>query len=251
VIPALLLDGDTFVKTTRFRSPRYVGDPTNTIDLFNQFEVDEIMVLDISATSSGRKPSYDLLAALAAQCWVPLAYGGGIDSLEVARRVFGIGVEKVVLGTVAADASDVVEEISMVFGRQAVVVAVDVATGPDGWTVAVENGRRIVSHDPARYASDAVAAGAGEILVQSIDRDGTREGFDLDLVGLVADAVDVPVVALGGAGRRSDLALPVAQARASAVAAGSLFVFQGRAGGVLVNFPRRDELETIFARRDL
>ncbi len=251
VIPALLLDGDTFVKTTRFGSPRYVGDPVNTIDLFNQFEVDEIMVLDISATVHGRRPSSELLAALAAQCWVPLAYGGGIDSLEVARRVFGIGVEKVVLGTIAAHSRQVVEDISTVFGRQAVVVAVDVAARPDGWAVAVESGRRIVSRDPASYAREAVAAGAGEILLQSIDRDGTREGFDIDLIRLVVDAVDVPVVALGGASRRADLPVPVFDAGASAVAAGSLFVFQGRAGGVLVNFPSRDELERIFAQRDL
>jgi cyclase len=251
VIPALLLADDEFVKTVRFDSPRYIGDPVNTIDLFNQFEVDEIAVLDIDASVARRQPSFPLIEALAAQCWVPLTYGGGIADLDTARTVFGIGVEKVVLGSVLADRIDLAGEIAAVFGRQAVVAAVDVRTDADDPAVLVEHGRRVVSRDPAAYAAAAAAAGAGEILLQAVHRDGTREGFDLELIRTVTAAVDVPVIALGGAARRGDLRGPVVDAGAAAVAAGSLFVFQGRSGGVLVNFPTRDELKAIFQRRDL
>ncbi len=250
VIPALLLENDEFVKTTRFRSPRYIGDPVNTIDLFNQFEVDEIAVLDIRATTAGVEPPYKLLEALAAQCWVPLAYGGGIRDLGIARRVLGIGVEKVILGTILAETPDVAGEIAAVFGRQAVVAAVDVLTDTEP-VVLVRHGSTAVGRDPAEYARRVEAAGAGEILLQAIHRDGTREGFDLPLIRSVASAVDIPVIALGGAGKRADLPDPVNNAGAAAVAAGSLFVFQGRSGGVLVNFPSRVELEAMFGRRDL
>lgn len=247
VIPALLLDGSEFVKTTRFRDPRYVGDPVNTIDLFNQFEVDEIAVLDISATIQHREPAYDLVEALAAQCWVPLAYGGGIRSLEMARHVFAIGVEKVILGSILADDRDVVSRIAREYGRQAVVAAIDVRIDETGPTVLVDHGTRSVSRDPVDYARRAESSGVGEILLQSIHRDGTRDGYDLELTRSVVAAVGIPVVALGGAGRRADLALPVHQAGAAAVAAGSLFVFQGTGSGVLVNFPGRRDLEGMFA----
>jgi cyclase len=247
VIPALLLDGNEFVKTTRFRDPRYVGDPVNTIDLFNQFEVDEIAVLDIAATIQHREPAYDLLEALAAQCWVPLAYGGGIRSLEMARRVFAIGVEKVILGSILADDPGVASRIAREYGRQAVVAAIDVRIDEAGPTVLVDHGTRPVSGDPVDYARRAETSGVGEILLQAIHRDGTREGYDLDLIRSVVSGVDVPVVALGGAGRRADLSSPVHLAGAAAVAAGSLFVFQGTGSGVLVNFPGRRDLEGMFA----
>ena len=249
VIPALLLENDEFVKTTRFRSPRYIGDPVNTIDLFNQFEVDEIAVLDIRATTAGVEPPYKLLEALAAQCWVPLAYGGGIRDLGIARRVLGIGVEKVILGTILAETPEVAGEIAAVFGRQAVVAAVDVLTDTEP-VVLVRHGSTAVGRDQrtTRGASRPREQGRSCSRLSIAMAHGR---FDLPLIRSVASAVDIPVIALGGAGKRADLPDPVNNAGAAAVAAGSLFVFQGRSGGVLVNFPSRVELEAMFGRRDL
>jgi cyclase len=246
VIPLLLLLEDTFVKTRDFADPRYVGDPTNVINLFNRFEVDEIALLDIGATASGREPQYDLVRELAAECWVPLSYGGGVRSLEHARRLFASGAEKVIIGAAAAELPDLPSEIAGVYGAQAVVVSVDVRPSAQGYQVVVRNGSQPVATDPGTYARNAVESGAGEILLNAVHRDGTWEGYDLDLIGLVSQAVPVPVIAAGGAGSRQDLRKPI-QAGAAAVAAGSLFVFSGPGGGVLVNFPARPELEVLMA----
>lgn len=235
------------VKTIRFGDARYVGDPINVINLFNRFEVDEITLLDVRATLLGSPPPFELIERLAGECWVPLAYGGGITGLDQVRRILGSGVEKVVIGTAAADRPDVITETASVFGAQAVVVAVDVRRGRQGYEVCVASGTRPVSDDPAAYARRAEALGAGEILITSIDRDGTMEGYDLDLISTVAAAVRVPVIACGGAAQRADLPLPIRVGGASAVAAGSIFVYRGRERGVLVNFPERAQLEALFA----
>jgi imidazole glycerol-phosphate synthase subunit HisF len=246
VIPCLLVDDEAMVKTVRFTEGAYLGDPINVINLFNRFEVDEITLLDIRATVEGRPPPFELIERLAAECWVPLSYGGGIRSVADVRRVLASGVEKVVLGTVAADDPRVITEAARIFGAQAVIVAVDarrVAAG--AYQTYVASGTRQVGMDPAAYAQRATSHGAGEILVTSIDRDGTMEGYDVELIHKVADAVDVPVIACGGAGDRGDIAVPIG-AGASAVAAGSIFVFQGRDRGVLINFPERRQLEAMF-----
>jgi cyclase len=246
VIPLLLLDDEAFVKTVQFKEPRYVGDPTNVINLFNQFEVDEITLLDIGATVARREPEYDLIRELAAECWVPLAYGGGIRTLAQAGRVLASGAEKVVLGTVVADQPQVIGEIAATFGSQAVVASVDVSPVADDYGVFVESGGRQVALGAEAYATRAIELGSGEILLTSIHRDGTRSGFDLDIIRRVAAAVPVPVVAAGGAGTREHLKGPI-EAGASAVAAGSIFVFSSAGGGVLVNFPSRPELERLLA----
>jgi imidazole glycerol-phosphate synthase subunit HisF len=237
---------EAMVKTVRFDDGVYLGDPINVINLFNRFEVDEITLLDVRATVEGHPPPFELVERLAAECWVPLSYGGGIRSIEDVRRVLTSGVEKVVLGTVAADDPQVVAEAARVFGSQAVIVAVDARrVAPGSYETYVASGTRPLSIDPASYARLATSRGAGEILVTSIDRDGTMEGYDVELIRLVADAVDVPVIACGGAGDRGDIAIPIG-AGASAVAAGSIFVFQGRDRGVLINFPERRQLEAMF-----
>lgn len=246
VIPLLLLSDETFVKTSRFRDPRYVGDPLNVINLFNQFEVDEIVLLDIGATVGHREPQYDLINDLAAECWVPLAYGGGVRSVAQARRVLESGAEKVVLGAALADEPGVAVEIATVYGRQAVVGSVDVSPVGSDYAVFVESGRRQVTVGVEDYARRAVELGCGEILAHAIHRDGTMKGYDIDLVRRIVEAVPVPVIAAGGAGSRADLAAPI-RAGAAAVAAGSIFVFSGAGGGVLVNFPARAELERILA----
>lgn len=233
------------VKTVRFEDPRYVGDPVNVINLFNRFEVDEIALLDIRATVDGREPPYELIEHLASECWVPLSYGGGISGVEEVRRILSLGVEKVVIGTAAATDADLVTEAAAIFGSQAVIVSVDVRHGRHGYEVFVESGRRGLRSKPEEYARRAEGLGAGELLLNAIDRDGTMKGYDLDLIRRVSEAVTIPVIACGGAGERDDLPLPI-RAGASAVAAGSLFVYRGRERGVLVNFPERPTLEALF-----
>jgi len=247
VIPCLLVDDEAMVKTVRFSSPRYLGDPINVINLFNRFEVDEITLLDIGATRRGDPPPFELIERLAAECWVPLAYGGGIRNMQDVRTVLSSGVEKVVLGTVAHDQPELITAAAEVYGAQAVVVSVDVRRTAAGFEVFVECGGRAVGTDPASYAQRAAGFGAGEILVVSIDRDGTMEGYDLELIRTVSEAVNVPVIACGGAGERAHLPIPIREAGASAVAAGSIFVFRGPERGVLINYPEREQLEALFA----
>lgn len=234
------------VKTVRFEQGAYLGDPINVINLFNRFEVDEITLLDVRATVEQRRPPFELVERLAAECWVPLAYGGGIRSIQDVRHILTSGVEKVVLGAVAADTPELITEAARIFGSQAVIVAVDVRIGQDAvYDTYVASGTRALGIDPSIYAQRCVALGAGEILVTSIDRDGTMIGYDSELIARVTRAVDVPVIACGGAGDRSDLAAAIA-AGASAVAAGSIFVFRGRERGVLINFPERRYLEDLL-----
>jgi imidazole glycerol-phosphate synthase subunit HisF len=247
VIPALLVDKDGMVKTVRYKDPDYLGDPINIINLFNRFEVDEIALLDIGATREDRPPPFELIERLASECWVPLSYGGGIRSFEDARTILNIGVEKVVLGTIAADDPRLITRAAAAFGNQAVIVSIDAHVTSDGtFGVFVESGTRAVGMNPVAAARRAEDLGAGEILLNAIDRDGTMEGYDLKLIRSVTSAVRIPVIASGGAGERADLARPIREAGAAAVAAGSLFVYQGRERGVLVNYPARDQLERLM-----
>jgi cyclase len=245
VIPCLLLDGEAFVKTVRYEEPRYLGDPVNIIDLFNRFEVDEICLLDIAATRDGREPDYDLIRALADECWVPLAYGGGIRSIDAVRQVLAAGIEKVVIGAAAWEHPALVTQAAERFGAQAVVVSIDVRRDPEQASVWIRNATMPTHVDPTSYAVEMVRLGAGELLLNAVDRDGTMTGYDLDLIRAVSGAVQVPVIACGGAATRDDLVEPI-RAGAAAVAAGSLFVFQGPSRAVLVNFPERRQVEALF-----
>ena len=248
VIPCLLLQDEALVKTRKFAKPEYIGDPVNTVRIFNEMEVDEIVLLDISATPGGRGPDFRLLATLLDECFMPFTYGGGIRTVEEARRLFGMGVEKVALNSGAAARPELIGSLATAFGNQSVVASIDVRKGIfGGYEVVVEGGRRKTGIDPVAYAKQVEERGAGEILLTAVDRDGTREGYDLELISRVACAVGIPVVACGGAGSVFDLARATAEGGASAAAAGSLFVFQGKDLGVLVNFPSRRDLEDAFA----
>ncbi|MCC6652934.1 MAG: imidazole glycerol phosphate synthase subunit HisF [Candidatus Eisenbacteria bacterium] len=236
VIPVLLVDSRRrLVKSRRFKDEVYVGDPFNVIRLFNEKEVDELCVLDICATLEGRRPRVDFVRALASECFMPLTYGGGVQSTEDAAALFKVGVEKVLLGTAAADAG-LVRGIADVFGSQAVAACVDVRSGRDGYRVHSRRGQLDLGHNPIDFARQVVEAGAGEIVVQSIDHDGCGQGYDLGLVSAVAHSVGVPVVALGGAGDVAHLRAGLG-AGASAVASGSAFVFIGRLRAVLITYP--------------
>jgi cyclase len=247
VIPVLLLRGESLVKTVRFGRFTYVGDPCNTVRIFNELQVDELCVLDITATREERSPNLALLADLASECFMPLAYGGGVRSLAAAEAIFKIGIEKVVLNTAAVDRPELISEIADKFGSQAVVVSIDVERDLLGrQTVRTHAGRRSRGMKPVEWARRVETLGAGEILLTSIEREGTWSGFDIDLVHEVVDAVSIPVVAHGGAGSVADIGRAVREGHATAVALGSLVVFQKKDMGVLVNFPDQAELQKVL-----
>lgn len=247
VIPCLLLRGRGLVKTVSFRQPRYVGDPINAVRIFNDKDVDELLVLDITATHERRDPPVDYVRELASECFMPLAFGGGVRDLRTAESLFAAGVEKVVVNTAAVEQPELVREMSRRFGAQSVVVSIDAARSFWGRErVVVRGAGRATSISPADHARRVEDLGAGEIFLTSVPRDGTGTGYDLDLVARVSAAVSVPVVACGGAGKVEDFAAAV-RAGASAAAAGSLFVFSGRHRAVLISYPSADELDEVFA----
>ena len=248
LIPCLLLSKGGLVKTTRFRKPKYVGDPVNAVHIFNEKEVDELMVLDIDASREGRAPDFDLIGQIAGECFMPLCYGGGIRSLEDARKLFNLGVEKVALQSAFFRNPVLLRQIADHAGEQAVVASVDI--GKD-WL-----GRRKIrapkgAKPPARHFREllqlAVANGAGEILLNCVEREGTLVGPDLELVREASAMVDVPLIATGGVGSLADVQSVVA-AGASAVAAGAFFVFYGPHRAVLITYPRYDEIEALWSQ---
>lgn len=235
------------VKTRRFRKRTYLGDPVNVINLFNRFEVDEIALLDIGCSVHGREPDIPLIATLAEECWVPLSYGGGISNLRQIESIILSGVEKVVLNTAIAKDLKLVRQAAKTFGSQAIVGSIDAGKKLfGGYEIYARGGTRRLRIQPAERAKQLEDAGAGEILLQSIDRDGEMKGYDLELIKQVTDVTSLPVVACSGAGARAHLADPIKKAGASAAAAGSLFVFSGLERGVLINFPERSELERLL-----
>ena len=237
VIPCLLLRGHGLVKTRKFRDPVYVGDPVNAVRIFSEKEVDELVILDIDASREGREPNYELIAEIAGECFMPVAYGGGIQTLAQARRIIRCGIEKVVVNSATVRSTQFMREIADVFGSQALVGAIDARrTLLGGHRVHVKSGTVDTGLTPEDHAAALVNAGAGEIFLNSIDQDGQMQGFDLALIRRVASRVAVPVVACGGAGTIDHLKLALSEGGASAVAAGSMFVFHGRHRAVLINY---------------
>ena len=242
-IPCLLLKDAALVKTIRFENPSYVGDPGNAIRIYNEKEVDELIFVDITAGIEGRPPAFDLIERLAAECFMPLAYGGGITSVVQMRELFRRGVEKAAVNSAAIANPGLIREAAGEFGNQAIVVSIDAARLADGrYEVRTAGGRLSSGMDPRSWAEAAAALGAGEILLTSIDRDGTMEGYDLELIRQVSGAVDIPVIACGGAGKVAHLGEAVREGGAAAVAMGSMVVYFGRNRAVLISFPSRREL---------
>lgn len=251
VIPCLLLRNGGLVKTVRFESPRYVGDPINAVRIFNKKEVDELIFLDISATAAARGPNFELIRDIASEAFMPFGYGGGVASVEDVRRLVGIGVEKVVLNAAAMQRPSLISDAAEVAGSQSVVVSIDVKRSLLGrYEVVTHNGQRRTGRNPVDWAREVEALGAGEIVVNSVDRDGTMKGFDIALLRQVTAAVGVPVVACGGAGSLEDFAAAIREGGASAVAAGSLFVFHGKHRAVLITYPEYAELEKLLGAAD-
>jgi cyclase len=248
VIPCLLLQDGGLVKTQRFRRPRYVGDPINAVRIFNDKYVDELVFLDIDASRTGAEPNYDLIGRIAGECFMPLCYGGGIRTLEQARRIVAAGVEKIAVNSMAIEQPDLLTALSRELGASSVVAAIDVKRDWFGRDRVYHPGRRRLTRlDPVAHARAAVAAGAGEIFLNSVDRDGTGAGFDQALIARIAAAVNVPVIACGGAAGLEDMRAAV-RSGASAAAAGSMFVFYGPHRAVLINYPAYASVRELFAK---
>jgi cyclase len=247
VIPTLLLRGAGLVKTTGFRNPVYVGDPINAIRIFNEKEVDELVLLDITASRTGKGPAFGTIENIASECFMPVAYGGGISTVEQIRKILSVGVEKVVVNAAALLNPQLVRDAVREFGSQAIVVSVDVKRMLLGrYEVYADGGTKRTGHDPAAYARRMEDLGAGEILLTAIDRDGTMKGYDIELVLKVTSAVGIPVIASGGAGSVADFGIASKRAGAAAVAAGAMFVFHGPHRAVLITYPSHAELSAVL-----
>jgi len=245
VIPVLLLKEQMLCKTVRFRDATYVGDPRIAVKIFNDKGADEVILLDITATRERRKPDFKLIGEIAGECFMPMAYGGGIRDIEDVRTILKLGVEKVVINTAAVENPGFVTEAARINGSSSVVVSIDARRTLFGrYRVCTHAGSRKTAFDPVAFAKRMAEAGAGEILINAIDRDGTMQGYDLPLTRSVAEAVDVPVVACGGAGSVGDFRAVFRETHASAAAAGSFFVFQGPHRAVLITYPT-EELEVL------
>ena len=248
VIPALLLEDGGLVKTVHFRDARYVGDPINTVRIFNDKQVDEIVLLDIGATRGGRGPDEAAIEEIASEAFMPVGFGGGVRDLATATRLIQLGVEKVVVNSAAIERPALIREIADHLGSSTIVVSIDAARRGDGsYEVRSHGGTRDTGLDPRAHAEAMAAAGAGELILQSIDRDGTMAGYDLELIRLVSSSVDIPVVAGGGAGSLEDAVAAIREGGASAAAAGSMFVFHGKHRAVLVTYPTYERRVAAFS----
>lgn len=252
VIPVVLIEASGHaVKTQKFKRRIDLGDPVNTVSLFNSFRVDELVLLDVDATRSRRMISLSLLADIASEAKMPFSVGGGIRSLEDIRKVLSIGAEKIVLSSIAAERPQFVREAADKFGSSSIVVCMDVKRSFFGKLgVYAESGRRALPMAPREFALLMEKMGAGELIVQSIDHDGVMKGYDTALLSEISDALSVPVIALGGAGRLDHLLDVYAATQVSALAAGSLFVFQDAERGVLINYPSKDQLRRFVRLRN-
>ena len=242
VMPCLLLQDEGLVKTVRFKNETYIGDPINSIRIYNEMGVDELVFLDIRASVLKQEPPFQKIAEIASECFMPFVYGGGIKTLDHARRLFDSGVEKIVLNSVAFENPGFVGELAALYGAQAIVVAIDVKKSFfKADHVYIYSGARNTGRNPVEYAKTVKNMGAGEILLNSISRDGMMQGFDLDLIRGVSDCVDIPVIALGGAGDVADIG-EAKKAGASGIGLGSMAVYQNRNRGILINFPSQRQL---------
>lgn len=246
VIPCLLYDGNGLVKTVRFKDPVYIGDATNAIRIFNEKEVDELIFLDIKASAKKQKPDVELIRRIASECFMPLCYGGGITSLEDIKNVISVGVEKVSLNTVAVQNPSFVKEAAKTYGSSTIVVAIDYKRNIWGKLIVTGNaGTNRSKYHPVEFAQMMEDMGAGEIVVNAIEKDGTMSGYDLETLSDITSKVSIPVIAMGGAGKIEHLSEAIQKAHVSAVAAGSMFVFQGKHKAVLINYPDRSLFEKL------
>ena len=253
IIPCLLIHNGGLVKTIRFQDPKYVGDPLNAVRIFNELAVDELMVLDIDASTLNTEPNYQLIANIAAECRMPLCYGGGVKSASQFKRIISLGVEKVSMSSALIDTPDLIAEISNCVGSQSVVATMDVKrfgilNKPE---VVVRNGKVRTGLDPAQWAKKIQKLGAGEIVVNSVDRDGMLNGYDYKLVDSIKDMVTIPITVLGGAGSLEDLQQLFSRYGLIGAAAGSLFVLKGKYRAVLITYPSKEDKSKLYNTNQL
>lgn len=246
VIPCLLLRNGGLVKTMKFANPKYIGDPINAIRVFNDKEVDEIMILDITASKEQKEPNYALIEQFAGEFFMPLCYGGGIHNVDQATRLFAMGVEKVCLQTAALSDMNIISQLASQFGNQSVLVSIDVKKNWLGkYQLYSAASGKLISKPWMDFLKEAVAAGAGEIVLNAVDRDGMMQGMEIELIRQASNAISVPLIAVGGVGSLADIKAAT-DAGASAVSAGAFFVFQGPHRAVLITYPQYQELLTLF-----
>lgn len=244
IIPSLLLRNGGLVKTERFANPKYIGDPINAVKIFNEKEVDELLLLDITSTRENKAPNFGLIEEIVSEAFMPVAYGGAVRTVEDASRLLSLGVEKIALNTAALLNLSLVTALKDRYGAQCVVGVVDVKKKLlGGYAVHSHAGVKTPYADPVAWAQQLVAAGAGEILLQSVDRDGTMSGFDIELLSRLKNKLGVPLVAAGGAGTVEHMKRAFASCELSGLAVGARFVFQGPLRGVLINYLTRRELD--------
>lgn len=243
-MPCLLLDNGALVKTISFKNKSYIGDPINTVRIYNDQMVDELIFLDITASKKGNEPNFKLIEEIASECFMPFTYGGGISTLEQAKKLFGIGVEKVAINSAVFTHPSLIESIARQFGQQSIVGAMDVKKTMLGqYRVYKSNSGQKTKETPLAHANYLKNLGVGEILLTSINQDGVMAGFDVNLIKMVAPNIELPVIACGGAGELSDLRKPITEGGASALAVGSMVIYQGKNRSVLTNFPSQQKLK--------
>ena len=246
IIPVLLLKNQGLYKTVNFRNPKYIGDPVNAVKIFNEKEVDELILLNFRASAEKQPIPFDLISDIASQCFMPLCYGGGITTMDDIRKIIHSGVEKIAVNTIAAENPGFVNEAARLFGSSTIVVSVDVRKNWMGkFELCYRSGEKALNKKPENYAREMEERGAGEILINSVSDDGSMNGYDTDLINRISSSVTIPVIACGGAGSLAHFS-QAWKSGASAMAAGSFFVFHGRHRGVLISYPERKELESLF-----
>lgn len=249
IIPFLLVHQGGLVKTVGFKDPKYVGDPINAVKIFNEKEADELCVVDMDASVNGVEPDYKAIEHMALECRMPLCYGGGVRTVEQAKRIIGLGVEKVSISAAAVERPELVSDIAEEVGRQSVVVVIDAKKKMlgRGWDVVTHNAKRSAKLDAVEFAGRVAKLGAGEIVMNSVDQDGRMTGYDLDLACKLRERVKIPMTMLGGAGKLEHLSELFDACGVVGAAAGSLFVFKGQYRAVLINYPKPAEKEPLFA----
>lgn len=246
IIPVLLYTENGLYKTEKFNKPKYIGDPLNTVRIFNEKEVDELIVLDIEASKKQQEPNYALIEDLASECFMPVCYGGGITNIKQMQTIFSLGIEKIALNIAALKDLSLVREATQYFGSQSIVVAVDIKKNLFGkYSLFNHCTKKYESKNLLFYLQEIQNAGAGELLLNNVDLDGTQKGYDYELIRLVASKLSIPIIALGGASSVEDF-LKATQSGASACAAGSMFVFHGKHKAVLITYPDYLSLESIL-----
>ena len=249
IIPCLLVQNGGLVKTMKFGNGKYVGDPINAVRIFNEKEVDELMVVCIDATTHDHEPNYSLIKNLAAECRMPLCYGGGVKTVEQIQKIISLGVEKVAMSSAAVSTPELISDAAARVGSQSVVIVMDVKeVGGNGrrYEIFTHNGTKPTGLNPVDFAKRSEALGAGEVVVNSIDQDGVMKGYDLNLITQIRESISLPMTALGGAGSLKDIGTLINKHGIIGAAAGSLFVFKGKFRAVLINYPSRDEKDALF-----